>query len=298
MAKINLTLVQTFYQLARLGSFSAAARELNLSYQSVANHVRRLEQVLKETLIISEQGAKQISLTPRGLALYNILHPELDMMLDRLTALLENQTSVLRIGMPQAIFLYLFPRILTRYRQQHPDIELTVYERDTALSDLVRSGSLDVFISERHLGEPVVAQRLLGSYRLSLVFPRHWGEPPAPDDIPEWAKNRPFISHEPGQTLRNLTLDFLSSNGIAAWPLISASSSVSVKRCVEEGLGFAVLPSWCILPSDVSLVSVELSTVPSVQVYFGMAGFLQTNTLVRDLFDVCSSELVGHVLDR
>ena len=83
MAKISLTLVQTFYHVARNGSFSAAARELNLSYQSAANHVRRLEQILKSRLIESEQGAKRITLTPRGRALYNLLHPELDIMLDK-----------------------------------------------------------------------------------------------------------------------------------------------------------------------------------------------------------------------
>ncbi|MCL6710011.1 LysR family transcriptional regulator, partial [Pseudomonas sp. R2.Fl] len=93
MAKISLTLIQTFYQVARHGSFSGAARELNLSYQSAANHVRRLEQILNGKLIESEQGAKRIALTPRGRALYSLLHPELDIMLERLTKLIENQRS-------------------------------------------------------------------------------------------------------------------------------------------------------------------------------------------------------------
>jgi len=116
MAKISLTLIQTFYQVARHGSFSGAARDLNLSYQSAANHVRRLEQILQGKLIDSEQGAKRISLTPRGRALYSLLHPELDIMLERLTKLIENQRSSLRVGMPQAIFFYLFPRVLSRFR--------------------------------------------------------------------------------------------------------------------------------------------------------------------------------------
>src|SRR5690606_30773289 len=133
MAKISLTLIQTFYEVASHGSFSGAARELNLSYQSAANHVRRLEQILRERLIESEQGAKRISLTPRGRALYNLLHPELDVMLERLTKLIENQRTALRIGMPQAIFFHLLPKVLKRFRKDNPDIEITVYERDTVL---------------------------------------------------------------------------------------------------------------------------------------------------------------------
>jgi molybdate transport repressor ModE-like protein len=297
MARISLTLVQTFYQVASHGSFSGAARELNLSYQSAANHVRRLEQILRDKLIESEQGAKRIVLTPRGRALYNLLHPELDIMLERLTRLIENQRSSLRIGMPQAIFYYLFPQVLTTFRAEHPDIEIAAYERDTVLGELVKNGSLDICLSERYFGDPVVPQRLLGSYRLSLVYPAAWGAPPDPHEIPVWAVGRPFISYEPGQTLRNLSVDFLGRDGPAAQPVISTSGSSSVKRCVKEGLGFAIIPSWCLLDNDHNLVSVKLVNLPEVSVYFGTAEFLQNNPSVRKLYEVCRDELVGAVLD-
>jgi molybdate transport repressor ModE-like protein len=297
MAKISLTLIQTFYQVARHGSFSGAARELNLSYQSAANHVRRLEQILNGKLIDSEQGAKRIALTPRGRALYSLLHPELDIMLERLTKLIENQRSALRVGMPQAIFFYLFPKVLTRFREEFPDMEFAVYERDTVLAELVKNGSLDVCISERFFGDPVVPQRLLGSYRLSLVYPRSWGAAPAPADVPLWAQGRPFITYEPGQTLRNLAVDFLGRNGATVLPSISTSGSSSVKRCVEEGLGFSIIPSWCVSPEDEVISSLRLENLPEVRVYFGTAGFLQKHPMVQRLYEDCQRELVGSVLD-
>lgn len=297
MAKISLTLIQTFYQVARQGSFSGAARELNLSYQSAANHVRRLEQILKGKLIDSEQGAKRISLTPRGRALYNLLHPELDIMLERLTKLIESQRSSLRVGMPQAIFFYLFPKVLARFRESFPDMEFAVYERDTVLAELVKNGSLDVCISERYFGDPVVPQRLLGSYQLSLVYPRSWGEAPAEEDVPTWAEGRPFVTYEPGQTLRNHAVDFLARDGASVQPVISASGSSSVKRCVEEGLGFSIIPSWCIGPEDLTITSKKLEQLPEVRVYFGNAGFLQRHPTVLQLFEDCQRELVGPVLD-
>lgn len=297
MAKISITLIQTFYQVARHGSFSGAARDLNLSYQSAANHVRRLEQILKGKLIDSEQGAKRISLTPRGRALYSLLHPELDIMLERLTKLIESQRSSLRVGMPQAIFFYLFPSVLSRFREAFPEMEFAVYERDTVLAELVKNGSLDVCISERYFGDPVVPQRLLGSYRLSLVYPDTWGEPPDQLDIPRWAEGHPFITYEPGQTLRNLAVDFLGRDGAIVQPAISTSGSSSVKRCVAEGLGFSIIPSWCVEPEDISIRSMKLTNLPEVRVYFGSAGFLQTHPMVQRLFDDCRRELVGPALD-
>lgn len=297
MAKISLTLIQTFYQVARQGSFSGAARELNLSYQSAANHVRRLEQILKGKLIDSEQGAKRISLTPRGRALYNLLHPELDIMLERLTKLIESQRSSLRVGMPQAIFFYLFPKVLARFRESFPEMEFAVAERDTVLAELVKNGSLDVCISERYFGDPVVPQRLLGSYRLSLVYPRSWGEAPPEEDVPTWAQGRPFVTYEPGQTLRNHAVDFLARGGANVQPVISTSGSSSVKRCVEEGLGFSIIPSWCIGPEDRTITSKKLEQLPEVRVYFGNAGFLQRHPTILQLFEDCQRELVGPILD-
>lgn len=297
MAKISLTLIQTFYHVARRGSFSAAARELNLSYQSAANHVRRLEQILKDKLIDSEQGAKQVTLTPRGRSLYTLLDPELDIMLERLTLLLENQRSTLRVGMPQAIFFFLFPRILAEFRERHPDTEMSVFERDTVLAEMVKNGSLDVCLSERYFGDPVVPQRLLGTYRLSLVYPRAWGSPPAVDEVPEWARGRPFVTFEPGQTLRNHAMDFLGRGGAPTQPTISTSGSSSVKRCVEEGLGFSIIPSWCVGPDDRTIACAPLNGLPEVRVYFGNAGFLQKHPNVVQLYEDCQRELVGTVLE-
>jgi molybdate transport repressor ModE-like protein len=119
MAKASLTLVQTFYHLAKLGSFSAAGRELDLSYQSVVNHIRRLEQVLNKKLIVSEQGAKKISLTPKGTVLYNILHPELDVMLERVKVLMDNQRTVIRVGVTKGLIQHKIPKKKKKLHQKN-----------------------------------------------------------------------------------------------------------------------------------------------------------------------------------
>jgi DNA-binding transcriptional LysR family regulator len=199
--------------------------------------------------------------------------------------------------MPQAIFYYLFTNILSRFREVFPEIEFAVYERDTVLAELVKNGSLDVCISERYFGDPVVPQRLLGSYRLSCVYPESWGDLPDPQDIPSWAEGRPFITYEPGQTLRNLAVDFLARDGAIVQPVVSTSGSSSVKRCVAEGLGFSIIPSWCVGPKDHTIRSKKLTNLPEVRVYFGTAGFLQKHPMVQQLFDDCRRELVGPVLD-
>jgi len=165
------------------------------------------------------------------------------------------------------------------------------------LAELVKNGSLDVCISERYFGDPVVPQRMLGSYRLSLVFPRAWGDVPAQEDIPDWAADKPFVTYEPGQTLRNVSVDFLGRGGRTVHPAISTSGSSSVKLCVEEGLGFSIIPSWCVAADDEKVASLRLTSLPEIRVYFGSAGFLQTHPMVQQLYEDCQRELVGPVLD-
>jgi LysR family transcriptional regulator, low CO2-responsive transcriptional regulator len=293
----NLTLLQTFYHLAHEGSYSAAARNLGLSYQSVANHVRRLEQMIGDKLVESEKGGKQVALTPRGHAMYKLLHPELDIMLKRLALLIDKERPVLRVGLPQAAFFYLFPGILRRMQREHEGIEIRALERDTVLPDLVKDGSLDVCISESFFGDPMVPQRLLGVYQLCLVVPRSWEIEPSEENISEQLKDRPFITYEPGQTLRNFAIDFLVQSGIEASVSVSTSGSSSVKRCVEEGLGFAIIPSWCIEADEPRLLSVVLENIPEIKMYFGHAQFLSNSVYVKSLYDACQENLSGKMLD-
>lgn len=293
----NLTLIQTFYHLAQEGSYSAAARNLGLSYQSVANHVRRLEQMIGEKLVESEKGGKQVTLTPRGHSMYKLLHPELDIMLKRLSLLVDRERPILRVGLPQAAFYYLFPRVLRRFQKEHEGIELQALERDTMLPELVKDGSLDVCISESYFGDAMVPQRLLGVYHLSLIVPRAWQLDLSENTIAECVKDRPFVTYEPGQTLRNIAVDFLVQLGVEPSVSVSTSGSSSVKRCVEEGLGFAIIPNWCIEPDEPRLQSLVLQNIPEIKVYFGHAQFLAGSIYVRSLYDACQEYLSGQALD-
>lgn len=296
MKTASLTLIQTFFVVAQDGSFSAAARKLNMSYQSAANHVRRLEQIIGERLVKSDQGAKTVTLTDRGISLYRLLEPELNTMLARLGFIIDKERPIIRIGLPQAHFFYLLPEILSAFYRIHPHVEIIAYERDTILSNMIREGSLDVCLSERYFGDEVVSQHLLCSFHLTLVYPPAWGAAPSPKDIPEWAAHRPFITYEPGQTLRNLALDFLSLGGKEPHVAVSTSGSSSVKRCVKDGLGFAIIPSWCGTLDDEDIASVSLKGIlPSIPIYFGEASFLKANPYVQTLRRLCTEIIVARM---
>lgn len=287
-AKIDLLLLQTFHLVARAGSFSAAARELNISYQTAANHVRRLEQMYGARLLESEKGLRQITLTPQGKALHLTLGEELDTILSRIRILLRDARTVLRVGVPQALFHHFFPEIVRRMRQEAPDIELAFFERDTMLEQMMLEGALDAAISERSFGNAVITQQPIGAYRLALIYPRDWSDRDL--DAGELAvfHDRPFITYEPSQTTRTLAVAYLTQHlGTAPRVMISASGSTSVTRLVAQGLGYAVVPEWSVEPDDEETRRIVLTGIDPLRVNFAQVAFLEDNPNVRRLFALC-----------
>ena len=108
--KIDISLLQTFHLVAKTRSFSAAARELNISYQSAANHVRRLEQIYGTQLVKAEKGSREISLTAPGRALHTSLKSELDTILSRISLLMRDVHSMIALWGAAGAVPSFFPR--------------------------------------------------------------------------------------------------------------------------------------------------------------------------------------------
>ncbi len=291
---LDISLLQTFHLVARTGSFSAASRELNISYQTAANHVRRLEQIYAARLIEAEKGSRKITLTPLGRALHASLGEELETILSRLSVLLHDVRSVLRVGVPQALFHHFFPEILHRFRADAPDIELAFYERDTTLEKMMMEGALDASVSERKFTHPGITQHLLGTYRLVLIYPQDWPMPPSKQGqmTPDlgFFRDRPFITYENGQMVRTGALEFLSQ-AMQAPPRIdtSASGSTSVTRLVEAGLGYGVVPEWSVSPESCGVSEIVLDEIGPMTLWFAHSAFLESNKYVRLLLQSCQA---------
>lgn len=296
--RFDISLLQTFHLVARTGSFSAASRELNISYQSAANHVRRLEAMYGARLVEAEKGSRSVTLTPQGKALYATLGNELETIFARISVLMHEVRSVLRVGVPQAIFHHFFPRIISRFRAEAPDMELAFFERDTALEDMMLNGGLDACVSERYFGEAAISQVLLGEYHLSLIYPRHWNLGDIGAGSFDRLQDVPFLTYEPGQTIRARAFDFLRAE-LNSDPRVvaTASGSTSMKAMVEEGLGFAVVPDWIVMDGDPGIAKIQIPSLKKVKVYLGYSAFLEDNDHIATLNRLCRSEIGGRIDD-
>ena len=287
--KINISLLQTFHLVAKYGSFSAAARALNISYQSAANHVRRLEQLYGSKLIETERGSRQVTLSAKGKALYASLSGELDNILSRIALLLHNERSMLRVGVPQALFHHFFPSILRDFKQQAASMELAFYERDTTLEKMMLDGLLDAAVSERFFGQDAITQHALGEYKLCIIYPRLWF--PAGETSPtiDQFSEREMITYEPGQTIRARSTDALTHHfGHPPRIALSTSGSTSIVQLVGVGLGYSVVPQWLVPSSDPHIGQIVMDDIPPISVYFAHTTLLSSNAFVHQLHEICA----------
>lgn len=297
--KINISLLQTFHLVAKLGSFSAASRALGMSYQSAANHVRKLEQLYGAKLIETDRGSRKVVLSPQGKALHASLSGELDNILSRIALLLQNHRSVLRVGVPQALFHHFFPAILQSFKRHAPSMELAFFERDTVLETMMLDGSLDAAVSERSFGQDAITQHLLGQYHLSLIYPRAWVAPgtgtatePAIDTLSHFA-DRDMISYESGQAIRVRAVDYLSDQfGHPPRINVTASGSTSIVQLVAVGLGYAVVPEWMVEQNHPTIGQLVLHQIKPMSVYFAHTALLASNAFVIQLHQTCA-EMMG-----
>jgi LysR family glycine cleavage system transcriptional activator len=199
-----LNAVRAFEAAARLGSFKEAAAELSVTQGAVSQQIRLLEEWLGPPALF-RRSVRRVVLTPAGAALLAEFGPALDRVSGAVQQHRARQgdapAAVLRVNALATFSMrWLLPR-LTRFREEHPDIEVrlsTSNETIDALSesfDVVIRGGPDTFhgfssrflLSERRL--PVCSPSLLAQQPLDDVtdlrrhtllhltsMPRLWGD--------------------------------------------------------------------------------------------------------------------------
>src|SRR5215207_10079132 len=145
---LDVTRLRVLAAVARLGSVTAAARELNYSQPSVSHHLARLEE---------ETGAQLLQRVGRGIRLTEagrVLADRADEILGRLdSARAELDTYVgldagrLRVAAYSTAIVALLPPLAAILAREHPGLRLEVVDTHPPEAlELLRTGAVDAAI--------------------------------------------------------------------------------------------------------------------------------------------------------
>jgi DNA-binding transcriptional LysR family regulator len=252
MRGFNLDHLQTFADVIRLGSFSAAAARLNLTQPAVSLQIRQLEQKLGLKLI--ERVGRTATPTAAGRALLQHA-PQIDAAV---TAALEDVaqhgrsvTGRVRIGIGATACIHILPPILSDLRRRFPKLDLMVNTGNAPeILRAIEENSLDLGLvtlppktKSQSLGRALDVTPLLDDDFVAISARQHKLPDPA---TPAALMQQPLVIPEPGGNTRSLIDGWFAAGGHVPKPGMELDSVEAIKQLVGAGLGCSVLPGMAL----------------------------------------------------
>ncbi|MDH3000913.1 hypothetical protein A1D23_10645 [Chelonobacter oris] len=226
----TLTSMNVFRQVVDLGSFSKAADSLNISPAMASKHLRHLEDCLQAKLL--NRSSRHLSLTEIGQNYYRECCHALDILNSaRQTAQqgVVNPQGTLKITLPIWLATPHFARLLQAYRQQYPDVKLSLY-LDNQHNDLIAQGFDLALRVDRSLDPNIIVKPLT-----EIDF--YWVA--APHFIRQYADlRREHLADYPAVAPNYTSVDYPLTR------VADSNNTLMLKELVVTGHGIGSLPQW------------------------------------------------------
>jgi molybdate transport repressor ModE-like protein len=251
--------------VASAGSFGRAAERLGYTQSAISQQIQTLERIVGEKLVERPGGPRPVSLTEAG----RLLLRHADSIVARLQAaqadlhaLRTGEAGVLRVGTFQSAGARLLPEIMRRFREDWPQIEVTLEERDSdeELAALVENGALDVAFVLPPFGDaPLETVELLRDPYVLVVaksspLRRLKGTPTLAQIAAE-----PLIGFRACRSLEPFE-SALRAIGHEPTFAFRTDDNGTVQGLVAAGIGNAVMPRLTVDLSDPRVSVIELGT--------------------------------------
>ena len=239
--------LNTFVEVAKLGSFSRAAEKVLRSQPAVSAQIRQLEQEYGHRLF--DRTAKSVRLTPAGEVILEYARQLLALRGNSLRAVAERNgvpVGTLSIGANEGTFLYVLPKVFAKYHKMFPKIRISVYRNFThKVIEKVEDGALDLGIVTLPVKSPSLTVVPLFNKR-SVTMEELAQQPLI---IPKTGSTRKLIEKNlrPYRENLNITMEL--------------TSLTMIKRFVAAGFGVSLISSTFarenVRRGDVKLLKIE-----------------------------------------
>lgn len=294
----KLTALSVFRRVVDLGSFAAAAEDLNLSPAAVSKHVAALEASLGVRLL--QRTTRRLSLTEVG-RLYHaggarILDDlsDLDAQVRRDRAL---PCGTLRVNAPMAYGLTHLAPLLPEFLARYPEIRLDLVMSDRFVDLLEEGFDLGLRIRSGPPDSSLVGRSLARIDRVVCAAPSYFeqrGVPRRPEDLKDHDCLIYTLATNPGQWRFN---DPAAPGGRVDLPVtgrLSVNNSMVAVPMLIAGLGIAQIPVFMVedaLASGALVTALDAFQPPPHDLYALYPSARHLSVKVRVFVDYLADKL-------
>lgn len=238
--------LNTFIQVAELGSFTRAGEKLGYSQPTISVQIRQLEEELGVPLF--DRINHSIALTSQGQEVLTYAY-QICQQVEELQEHVQHQQQVhgiVRVGMADSMCSWLMEGQFAALRKQFPGVTLQITTTSTeGMLQLLDQNEVDLaYTLDRHVyhKDYVIA----GEERIGTHFVTAAGDTLADCgtlSLEEILK-QPCILTEPGMSYRRLLEQYLAQHSLQIDPILEIGNTDLICRLVERGMGIAFLPDY------------------------------------------------------
>jgi DNA-binding transcriptional LysR family regulator len=242
-ATIDLNLFRVFAMVYEAGSFSGAAKRMNVPRSTVSRAVAALEDVVGEPLF--HRTTRSMQVTAAGIALYDRIASSLGQLsgaLEDLPARHEEPTGTVTVTTTVDVGIAILAEAATRFIARWPKVKVDVL-LTPRVYDFAREGiDLALRIATSKLPDSALVARKVGTVDFHLFASPSYiarrGQPRSPADFPsfDWVGFRGPMSPSIAGALED--------TGIGSLARILCDDMFFLRETVRRGDGIAAMPSF------------------------------------------------------
>jgi len=277
-------LLMTFYEVARQGSITTAARQLRVSQPTVTGRIRQLEELYGVELL--HRRASRVDLSDIGVALMPVAEQILQQE-SNADFLLRNAGNLrfgnLRIG---ATGPYYILRSVAAFRQRYPALGVSIQIGNSRqMLDALFEYRIDAAVSSHAVEDDRLHRVMLAADPMVLVVhPVHPLARRPRVDMSELATCH-LLLREQGSMTREATEDALHAAGVELPAHTVIGSREAICEAIRLNLGASVMPMGEV-PRDPALTVVPFAShAPVIQEYLYCLNSRRKTRLLGALLD-------------
>ncbi len=258
---INLNQLRVFYEAARSGSFTRAAKKLCITQPAVTAQIKTFEEQCN--LKLFKKKGRSLYLSDEGSALYEYTRRifeyerEVEDVIEEMRKL---KRGILRLGTSKAYARYFMPFLISSFHEAFPHIKVHLDEGSSldiihSLLDLKNEVAVIAKVEEN----PNLTFLPFKQDRLVLILsPGHALAKKKNVSVEELVHD-PMIMKEVGSGTRKQVNELFSEKGLTPNVLMETSNTEFIKQLVQRGEGISFLVEEAVA---VEIREKRLATVP------------------------------------